>query len=474
MWRRWLNHTRARFRRPVRRQAGIALLIVTVAVAMLTAIAAELTYSSRIEMQMAANAENELRAHYFAESAVQLGQAAVLIQQMIDRFSSQIGMAGMIRVEELVDLLLPMFSQKEAGGMLGAMLGVDPAQIKGLGIEGGSFDLKVTFEDGKLNLNCVGGLDQVTDTPQKKAVGATLLGLFSAPRYRQLFERMDAEGQYHTPLELAGAMLDWIDVDEQLFMSGGAPEDYRYDGRRDRYLARNYFVDTPQELRLVRGMDDDMWASFGSFLTTYGSCKVNLSAVTNEEWPLVEGIIRAFAAPDDPNARDERKLEALAQFVTPMLPYVSSSGSGTSETGTGTIGGGTSRTGTGTGTGTGKTGTSSSGGGGCVDQFMQLVQNPTQGVGALGQSSDGTQMQIEGVKLVPNDPATGLNLSNLIACGRKTVFRLEAMGESGAGCLDPKQGSCSRKRITAIWNSGKMAMNSTQAKQGLWVYWREE
>jgi type II secretory pathway component PulK len=456
--REWLRRGRARLRRPARREAGIALVLVIVSVAMLTALAAEFTYSTRIEMQMAANVENELRAHYFAESAVQLGQAAVLIQQMIDRFASQFGMGGMIRVDELVDLLLPMFNQKEGGGMLGSLLGLDASQVKGLGVEGGSFDLKVGFEDGKVNVNCVGGLDQVTDTPQKKAVAALLLGLFSAQRYRPLFERMDAEGQYHTPMEVAAAVVDWIDVDELLFGSGGAPEDYRYDGRPDRYVARNYFADTPQELRLVRGMNDDVWASFGDYLTTYGPCRLNLTAVNPDHWPLVEGIIRAFASPDDPNARDERKLEALAQFVAPMLPYITSSGTGGA--------GGTS--------GAGGAAGAAGGAGGCVEAFAQLVQNPTQGMGMMGQTQDGTQMQIEGVKLVMSDPTSGLQLTNAIGCGRKTVFRLEGLGESGPGCLDPKRGTCSRKRLTAIWNSSKMGMNSVQAKQGLWVHWREE
>ena len=47
-------------------------------------------------------------------------------------------------------------------------------------------------------------------------------------------------------------------------------------------------------------------------------------------------------------------------------------------------------------------------------------------------------------------------------------------GESGPGCTDPKRGLCSRRKITAIFNSNKMGINALQAKQGVWVYWREE
>ena len=446
--------TAALRRKPGRRQEGIALLMVLVSVVLLTAVLNEFSYNTRIELQLAANAQHELRAHYLAESAVQLGQAAMIVQQMIDRFGSQFGAAGIVRVDELVDLLLPIFNQKEAGGMLGSLLGVDPSQVKGLGIEGGSFDLKVSFEDGKLNLNCAGGLDQATDTPQKKAIGAVLVTLFSAPRQRLLFERPNSEGQIVAPVDLASALVDWVDVDEHRFLTAGGAEDYRYDARRDKYAARNYFIDTAEELRMAYGMTDDAWASFGDYFTVWGACGINIGAINPDHWPLVEAIIRTFAEPGDPVAMDERKLEALAQFVTPMLPFLASD---TSE----------QRQGGGTGTG-------GAGGGSIVDQFVQLVQNPTQGMGAMASTSDGSQVQVEGVKLRTSDPASGVNLTHVIRGGRKTVFRLEASGESGPGCTDPKRGPCSRRRITAIFNTNKMAINSPQPRQGVWVYWREE
>jgi type II secretory pathway component PulK len=461
------RRARARLRRPAGRQAGVALVIAMVAVVVLTAITSELAYNTRVEMQMAANAQHELRAHYFAESAIQLGQAAIIIQQMIDRFASLLGGAGAIKVDDLIDLLLPMFNMKEGGGLLGSLLGVDPGAIKGLGVEGGTFDLKVGFEDGKINLNCAGGLDQVTDTPQKKALGAVLAGLFSAQRYRTFFEVPDSEGQRTSPMELTTALVDWVDVDEQLFMSGGGAEDYQYDQRRDKYTARNYFIDTSQELRLARGMGDDAWASFGEYFTAYGPCKVNLAAVNQDHWPLIEGIIRAFASPGDPVAHDERKLEALAQFVTPMLSYLeaSSSASGSS------TGSGSGSSGSGSGSSSGSTSTT---GGGVVDQFVQMVGNPTQGTNTMADTGDGTQVQVEGVKLQATIPELGIDLKNVIGGGKKTVFRLEASGESGPGCMDPKRGLCSRRKITAIFNSNKMGINALQAKQGVWVYWREE
>ena len=109
-----------------------------------------------------------------------------------------------------------------------------------------------------------------------------------------------------------------------------------------------------------------------------------------------------------------------------------------------------------------------------VDQFVQLVGSPTQGMSTMADTADGAQVQIEGVKLRTTVPETGVGLQNVIRGGKKTVFRLEATGESGPGCGDPKKGLCSRRKITAIFNSNKMGINALQAKSGVWTYWREE
>jgi len=271
-------------------------------------------------------------------------------------------------------------------------------------------------------------------------------------------------------MELTTALVDWVDVDEQLFLSGGGAEDYQYDQRRDRYTARNYFADTPQELRLVKGMGDDAWASFGDYLTVYGPCKLNLAAINQDHWPLVEAIIRTFAEPTDPVARDERKLEVLAQFVTPMLAY-SDSGSATGGSNPNFFAGATGGM---AGGGSAQSGQQGQQSGGAVDQFVNMVGNPTQGQSTMADTSDGAQVQVEGVKLRPTIAELGIELKNVVGGGKKTVFRLEASGESGPGCLDPKRGLCSRRKITAIFNTNKMGINALQARQGVWVYWREE
>ena len=63
----------------------------------------------------------------------------------------------------------------------------------------------------------------------------------------------------------------------------GTAEDYGYESLKDRYYAKNNYIDTVGELKLVRGVDDRFWTLFGSSFTAYGSCKTNVSALTNSQ-----------------------------------------------------------------------------------------------------------------------------------------------------------------------------------------------
>ena len=74
-----------------RGERGAALLTTMVAVAVLTAVAVDLAYSSRVSLQIAANARDELRATYAARSAVTMGRLVLYFQQQLDGVTPQSG-----------------------------------------------------------------------------------------------------------------------------------------------------------------------------------------------------------------------------------------------------------------------------------------------------------------------------------------------------------------------------------------------
>jgi general secretion pathway protein K len=78
MMRAWRRETR-------RGERGVALLMVVAAIAILTAVAVEFSYHSRVEARLATNARDELRAYYLARSAVQLSRLVLHFQREVDQ-----------------------------------------------------------------------------------------------------------------------------------------------------------------------------------------------------------------------------------------------------------------------------------------------------------------------------------------------------------------------------------------------------
>ena len=62
-------------------QRGVALLIVITWIALMVALVGEFTYGTTVDAAQAANARDEVRAHYMALSSVNLSRLLIKIQQ---------------------------------------------------------------------------------------------------------------------------------------------------------------------------------------------------------------------------------------------------------------------------------------------------------------------------------------------------------------------------------------------------------
>jgi general secretion pathway protein K len=336
----WRSVLRDRFRarRQRDRQSGVAFLITIASLSMLIALVSQFTYGTTIESAQAANARDEVRAHYLARAAFSLSRLLIKIQlQFVEPIMEQAqamlasAMEGQdlgisLRVTDYATPLLGFFAgSKMETAMLGGLIGIDTAGATGLGIPAGRMDAVVTNEDGKIDINCGGG--PVPERPKQIMVFRQLQALMSSPRYNWLFEQQNADGQYIDRIDLARALIDWADSDEQGFAidaNAAGPEDYRYDQREDPYLAHNSFYDTVEEVGLVRGMSPDFTEAFASNLTVYAGnrdCKVNLKSVKGDCTPLLVGLIRAalFADPSKPpidiSILDDKRAYPLASIL---------------------------------------------------------------------------------------------------------------------------------------------------------------
>jgi hypothetical protein len=321
-------------------QSGVALLVTISALSMLIAMVSQFAYGTTVDAAQAANARDELRAHYLARSAMSLSRMLIKIQlkfvepvmstaqQMLADMMEGRDLGISLRVTDYTGPLLGFFSGNQTDvAMLGSLVGIDTAEAKGLKQIPGRMSAEVTNEDGKIDINCGGGL--MPDRGRQITIFRLLSALTMSPRYDLLFSTPDALGRYVDRVDLARALIDWADSDEQMFSldaNAAGPEDYRYDQRADPYLAHNNSYDSVDETGLVRGMTADFSEAFRPYLTVYASdpekrCRVNLASIKGDCTPLIVGLVRAALIPDpnkppeDPSILDDNRIYPLASVL---------------------------------------------------------------------------------------------------------------------------------------------------------------
>jgi general secretion pathway protein K len=244
-----------------RRDPGAALLVVIVSVAILTAIAVDLAYNTRVSLLTAANIRDELRAEYLARGATQLSRLVLQFQQQLD------GAAGSGPLKVQVWSLVPVTSALTEG-LFGAG--------EGQGGPPATFEAKIEDEGTKVNAQ----LDSLfTGSNILGAQVEALLELVGDPRWDPLFDREDANGLKVTRTDLAVNLYDWTDPNSTgsafnvtlnpPFADGFGDENQPYSRGDDRYETKNARFDSLDELYLVAGIDDALMAAFGSHLTVY-------------------------------------------------------------------------------------------------------------------------------------------------------------------------------------------------------------
>jgi hypothetical protein len=437
---------RARKRRD--RESGVALLLSISMLALLIALCSEFTYSTSIHAMQAANARDEVRAHYLARSAVSISRLLIKIQQRfvepIMRQAQQLlsqatggDLAVSLRITDYAGPIMGFFGgSKEEVKMLGSLVGLDVGEAKGLGLKAGNMDAEISTEDGKIDINCGGG--QTATRSRQITVFRLLSALFYSPRYNNLFSEPNAQGQIIERLDLARAIVDWADGDLQGFSveaGGGGSEDYRYDVGRDRYRAHDNSYDTVEEVGLVRGMDARMLEAFLPYLTVYATdrlqlCRVNLASIKGDCTPLLVGLIRAALIrdpnrpPADPTILDDNRVYPLASILCERGTAVGFDN---------------------------------------INTIAQVMKDPAASI-ARDDPRYQLMQSMRGINVTPQQ------LGTVAYVGSPRVYKIVATGESGKV----------KKKITAIVDTlrgpDNPVTNNYQAEKasGVLQYWREE
>jgi len=331
-------------RRP-RPQRGVALLMVVVSIAILAAVAAEFAYRSRVDLEMAVNQRDALRAEYLAKSSLGLARMLLMFQKQLDRTTAALPSLGggtapiniqiwrLAKVDCLMlQALLPQAQGRNPKFSIDRTDLVDATGRINYGGFAGCFDARIEDEQEKLNVNALVGLQ--TGTAQGAVQG--LYSLISDKRFDFVFDREDANKVKATAADTLLAIKDWADDDDILtalqvntlgivtLQNGFSDEASLYNRYSPRYRPKNGWFDSLGELYLVYGVTDRFMAAFGDRLTVYPDPNAPLNVNSND--PVVLGLVlRLMADPNKPDPRlaDPVFLDALVQKILAakaMLP----------------------------------------------------------------------------------------------------------------------------------------------------------
>jgi general secretion pathway protein K len=194
-----------------------------------------------------------------------------------------------IPVWDFADRVLGAFNDQVGKEAFQGLASVNLEEGKNLGLPDAGFDVVIVDEDAKINLNSA-----VRDPLTQARLAAALLGLLQSAQYDPLFEGRDPDGHFSDRQAVCGAMIDWVDFDQDqnpcdpqaAAQPNAAPEDSFYQMLDVPYKRKNAPFDSLEELHRVRGVGDDFWATFVETdpddpakrnFTVWGQGKINVN-----------------------------------------------------------------------------------------------------------------------------------------------------------------------------------------------------
>jgi len=322
-----------------------------IALAILTVMLADMQQSTAAAFVVASSQRDQLRAEYMARSGVNLTRLLVaqepliratvapMYQMMVGRPPPQLPVWSFAN-----DLLGPFCNYQGAQGMAGDT-GMNFSGAEGIGDTNATCDVVAFAENSRINLNDPLFFDGDRARISVAMQFFSLMGGYQSPSpFDPLFEQLDSDGQMSTRQDVVSALIDWwdYDTDRTNFDPGaaavtvGGTEEDLYQRLDDDYRAKNAPFDSLEEIRLVRGVGDDFWATFieenrerpeDRLVTIYGSGSVN----PNEAPPQVLLARVCSVLVDQPLCRDPLEAAKFIQLLTTLrsiapIPFFTTGG----------------------------------------------------------------------------------------------------------------------------------------------------
>ena len=312
-----------------RRERGVALIMVLGAIAIMVVMLAELQDDAGAEFASATAVRDSVQAEYFARSAINLSRLLIAAEPTMRQAMAPIFMLMKRTVPQLpvwqyADRVLGAFNDKEGSEDFFALSGIDSEKGKNIGLKGGHFEVVIADEDSKINVN-MGAANEIAHI----RLARQLMSRMAPIQYGPLFEQRDSTGNFNDRLTTCSALIDWADVDEQLYScdvtnapSSNAVEDAWYQLLAKPYRRKNAPYDSLEELHMVRGVTDDFWSTFVDpdptdpskrEMTVWGQGTVNVNTANAL---TLFAIICSGVAPTTELCIDPTQMQAFIMGVT--------------------------------------------------------------------------------------------------------------------------------------------------------------
>lgn len=253
---------------PKKSNSGVALLMVLGTLTLVAAVVSDFQFNSRVDLQLAFNARDALQAEYNALTALRL-RALILrharkLNQATQALGPALGMdAGMMpplgQILDMIPVDCGLISAVFRQSTDSVFDDEDDAEAQS-DMLFGDCNAVSESEHTKISINVLAKRTGSGGVSADKQVTALLVGLLANPAFERHFQEDDRNGTHaENPLELVGAIADWIDRDKNQTVSLMADEDRYYDFLSDSYSVKNAPFDSLAELQMVHGVDDELF-----------------------------------------------------------------------------------------------------------------------------------------------------------------------------------------------------------------------
>lgn len=240
----------------LKNKRGFALVMVLIIIAILTTLAVELNFSSRINAKITANLRDSTKAFYLAKSGISMGIQRIRMDTMAHQLFSQfIGQSdNSTEFWWSIPLLYPLGADMFKD--LLAESGMDKNALDAFSKSqdiGGSFISEIADESSRIDINDV---QLAGATPNGSYL--LLLNLLSLPKFNRYFRDKSRE-------EIVNRIVDWVDFNSEKAGFGGGIEDSDYPD----YHVKNMPFFSPGELKLVKGVTSEIYGELEPFITVF-------------------------------------------------------------------------------------------------------------------------------------------------------------------------------------------------------------